>query len=139
MTRPSRPFLALAARAALGLALLDLSITGMTCAACVRRIEKAVRAVPGVDAASVNLVTQRAAVRHDPRAAVRDALVAAIENLPEREKLVMSLYYERELNLKEIGAVLGVTESRACQLHGQALGRLRARLADWRGEEDGET
>ncbi len=71
--------------------------------------------------------------------AMRDALVAAIENLPEREKLVMSLYYERELNLKEIGAVLGVTESRACQLHGQALGRLRARLADWRGEEDGET
>ena len=70
---------AMAPGAALGLVHLDLSITGMTCAACVRRIEKAVRAVPGVDAASVNLVTQRAAVRHDPRAAGRDALVAAIE------------------------------------------------------------
>jgi RNA polymerase sigma factor for flagellar operon FliA len=44
----------------------------------------------------------------------------------------MSLYYDEELNLKEIGAVLGVTESRVCQLHGQALTRLRARLRDWR-------
>jgi RNA polymerase sigma factor for flagellar operon FliA len=69
--------------------------------------------------------------------AMRDALVAAIDRLPEREKLVMSLYYEQELNLKEIGAVLGVTESRVCQLHGQALGRLRSKLADWR-EEEGE-
>ena len=43
----------------------------------------------------------------------------------------MSLYYEQELNLREIGAVLGVTESRVCQLHGQALVRLRSRLADW--------
>ena len=51
--------------------------------------------------------------------------------LPEREQLVMSLYYEQELNLKEIGAVLGVSESRVCQIHGQALVRLRARLADW--------
>jgi RNA polymerase sigma factor for flagellar operon FliA len=68
--------------------------------------------------------------------AMRDALVAAIDRLPERERLVMSLYYEQELNLKEIGAVLGVTESRVCQLHGQALGRLRTKLADWREEED---
>jgi RNA polymerase sigma factor FliA len=45
---------------------------------------------------------------------------------------VMALYYQDELNLKEIGAVLGVTESRVCQIHGQALLRLRARLADWR-------
>lgn len=70
--------------------------------------------------------------------AMRDALVGAIDDLPEREKLVMSLYYERELNLKEIGAVLKVTESRVCQLHGQALGRLRAKLAEWRDEEDEE-
>lgn len=60
------------------------------------------------------------------------ALAAAIEALPDREKLLMSLYYDEELNLKEIGAVLGVTESRVCQLHGQALTRLRARLRDWR-------
>jgi RNA polymerase sigma factor for flagellar operon FliA len=61
----------------------------------------------------------------------RKAIAKAIEQLPEREQLVLSLYYERELNLKEIGAVLKVTESRVCQLHGQALLRLRALLADW--------
>jgi RNA polymerase sigma factor for flagellar operon FliA len=60
----------------------------------------------------------------------RAALAAAIRELPERERLVMSLYYEEELNLKEIGAVIGVSESRVCQLHGQALNRLKARLAD---------
>jgi RNA polymerase sigma factor for flagellar operon FliA len=70
-------------------------------------------------------------------AAMRLALAQAIGELPEREKLMMSLYYEQELNLKEIGAVLGVTESRVCQLHGQALARLRTRLRDWReGRED---
>lgn len=62
----------------------------------------------------------------------RTALAEAIEGLPEREKLVMSLYYDEELNLKEIGEVLGVSESRICQIHGQALVRLRARMADWR-------
>jgi len=61
----------------------------------------------------------------------RKAIASAIEQLPERERLVLSLYYEHELNLKEIGAVLKVTESRVCQLHGQALLRLRALLADW--------
>ncbi len=64
---------------------------------------------------------------------MREALAAAIGKLPEREQLVMSLYYEQELNLKEIGAVLGVSESRVCQIHGQAVLRLRARMADWRG------
>lgn len=63
---------------------------------------------------------------------MRTALASAIERLPEREKMVMSLYYERELNLKEIGEVLNVSESRVCQIHGQALIRLRARLRDWR-------
>jgi RNA polymerase sigma factor for flagellar operon FliA len=62
----------------------------------------------------------------------RAALIGAIRELPERERLVMSLYYDDELNLKEIGAVLKVTESRVCQLHGQALVRLKARLAHWR-------
>ncbi len=66
------------------------------------------------------------------RDGMRDALAEAIEGLPEREKLVMSLYYEQELNLKEIGAVIGVTESRVCQIHGQAVIRLRARMTDWR-------
>lgn len=62
----------------------------------------------------------------------RKALAAAIEGLPEREKLVLSLYYDDELNLREIGAVLDVSESRVCQIHGQALVRLRARMEDWR-------
>jgi RNA polymerase sigma factor for flagellar operon FliA len=63
--------------------------------------------------------------------AVRRAVAAAIERLPERERLVLSLYYEQELNLKEIGAVLRVTESRVCQLHGQALLRLKSQLSEW--------
>ncbi|WP_028082051.1 RNA polymerase sigma factor FliA [Solimonas soli] len=59
-------------------------------------------------------------------------LAQAVGELPERERLVLSLYYERELNLREIGAVLKVSESRVCQIHGQALLRLRARLKFWR-------
>jgi RNA polymerase sigma factor for flagellar operon FliA len=62
----------------------------------------------------------------------RASLAHAIDALPERERLVMSLYYSEGLNLKEIGAVLKVTESRVCQLHGQALVRLKARLVEWR-------
>jgi len=61
----------------------------------------------------------------------RAALVAAIEVLPEREKLLMGLYYEQEMNFKEIAAVLEVSESRVCQLHSQAVARLRAKLKDW--------
>ena len=62
----------------------------------------------------------------------REALAEAIGTLPERERLVMSLYYDEELNLREIGAVLGVSESRVCQIHGQAMMRLKSRMADWR-------
>ncbi len=64
----------------------------------------------------------------------RRTLVDAIGKLPDREKLLMSLYYEQELNLKEIGEVLGVTESRVSQLHTQAVGRLRAALKEWLDE-----
>ena len=62
----------------------------------------------------------------------QQALTEAIAGLPERERLVLSLYYDEELNLKEIGEVLGVSESRVSQLHSQCAARLRARLTDWR-------
>jgi len=63
------------------------------------------------------------------------ALAEVIDKLPEKEQLVMSLYYREELNLKEIGAVLEVSESRACQIHGQALNRIRAKLGtSWNDE-----
>ena len=62
---------------------------------------------------------------------MREALVEAIKNLPEREQFVMSMFYEQDMNLKEIAAVLGVTESRVCQLHSQSIARLRAKLRSW--------
>lgn len=58
-------------------------------------------------------------------------LSQAIAGLPERERLVMSLYYDKELNLREIGAVLGVSESRVSQIHSQAVIRLQARMSHW--------
>ncbi|KIO49111.1 RNA polymerase sigma factor FliA [Nitrosospira sp. NpAV] len=61
---------------------------------------------------------------------LREVLVGAIANLPEREKILMGLYYEQELNFKEIGAVLGVSESRVCQIHNQAVARLRVKLKE---------
>ena len=59
---------------------------------------------------------------------LRQRVMDAIEALPEREKLVLTLYYQEELNLKEIGAVLEVGESRVSQLHSQAIKRLRTKL-----------
>jgi RNA polymerase sigma factor for flagellar operon FliA len=61
----------------------------------------------------------------------RRELIEAIKLLPERERQVMAMYYEQELNLREIGAVLGVSESRVCQIHTQAVARLRVRLREW--------
>jgi RNA polymerase sigma factor for flagellar operon FliA len=65
----------------------------------------------------------------------REALAHAIGGLPEREQLVLSLYYDDELNLREIGEVLEVSESRVCQIHGQAVVRIRARLENWLNED----
>lgn len=59
------------------------------------------------------------------------ALASCISELPEREQLVMSLYYNDELNLKEIGQVLDISESRVCQIHGQSLAKIRVKLSDW--------
>lgn len=65
----------------------------------------------------------------------RTAVIKAIDALPEREKLLMALYYDQELNLREIGAVLDVTESRVSQMHSQAVARIRSRLREekWTG------
>ena len=62
-------------------------------------------------------------------------LAESIRQLPEKEQLVMSLYYDDELNFREIGEILEVTESRICQLHGQALLRVKARMSDWNSDE----
>ncbi len=59
---------------------------------------------------------------------LRQSLIQAIEDLPDREKYIMSMYYENDMNLKEIAAVLGVTESRVCQLHSQSIARLRTKM-----------
>ena len=59
---------------------------------------------------------------------LRQSLVQAIKGLPEREQYIMSMYYEQDMNLKEIAAVLDVTESRVCQLHSQSIARLRAKM-----------
>jgi RNA polymerase sigma factor FliA len=76
-----------------------------------------------------------AATGADPLASLLDgdlrhALVGAIDGLPEREKTLMGLYYEQEMNFKEIGAILGVSESRICQIHSQAIARLRSVLKE---------
>jgi RNA polymerase sigma factor for flagellar operon FliA len=65
----------------------------------------------------------------------RQAVIDAIDALPPREKMLMGLYYEEEMNLKEIGAVMGVSESRVSQLHTQAVARLRSALREqaWTG------
>lgn len=77
------------------------------------------RHVADSDADPVNLL-------RDQR--LRESLVAAIKTLPEREQYIMSMYYEQDMNLKEIAAVLDVTESRVCQLHSQSIARLRVKM-----------
>jgi len=68
------------------------------------------------------------------RGRIMAALAESIAALPEREKLVLSLYYEQELNMEEVGNVLGLDKSTVCRAHGRALLMLRDELADWRGE-----
>jgi RNA polymerase sigma factor for flagellar operon FliA len=77
-------------------------------------------------------ITPEEALSHDE---YRRQLTESIRQLPEKEQLVMSLYYDDELNFREIGEILDVTESRICQLHGQALLRVKARMSDWNSHE----
>ena len=72
----------------------------------------------------------------DPYASIeqsvfKKSLAECISTLPEREALVLSLYYDEELNLREIGQVLDVSESRVSQIHSQAMHRLKARMQSW--------
>ena len=69
---------------------------------------------------------------------IKDVLAKVIASLPEREKLVMSLYYDEELNLRETGEVLGVSESRVCQIHSQALIRLKSKVQRIFNENENE-
>lgn len=62
------------------------------------------------------------------------ALAKGITSLPERERLVLALYYDEELNLREVGSVLGVSESRVSQIHSQAMLRLQARMKEWHAD-----
>ncbi|MEM7708355.1 MAG: RNA polymerase sigma factor FliA [Pseudomonadota bacterium] len=65
---------------------------------------------------------------HVEAGAFSEYLASVIETLPPREQMVLALYYDQECNLKEIGQILGVSESRVCQIHGQILARMRSRL-----------
>lgn len=65
------------------------------------------------------------------REATKARLAEAIGELPEQEKLAVALYYDYGLNLREIGEVMDVSESRVCQIHSQATSRLRSRMRDW--------
>ena len=59
----------------------------------------------------------------------KKAIARLIDELPEKEKMVLSLYYWEELTMKEVGAVLGLTESRVCQLHSKVLIRLKTKIS----------
>ena len=65
------------------------------------------------------------------RDCLTQAVAEASAKLPDRERMLMAMYYEQDLNLREIAQTLGVSESRACQLHGRAVSRVRAELSAW--------
>ncbi|MGI1677452.1 MAG: RNA polymerase sigma factor FliA [Cellvibrionaceae bacterium] len=75
-------------------------------------------------------------LEHVQKESLKNSLAAAMMTLPERERLVLALYYDEELNLKEIGEVIGVSESRVSQIHSQAALRLKSKMLSWDGEEN---
>jgi RNA polymerase sigma factor for flagellar operon FliA len=109
-------------------------------------IQEILATMRGATLASVEEITERggeaelaeamgAALAEGPedtldRSEVKALIVRAIEGLPEKERMVLSLYYYEDLTMREVGEVLGVTESRVSQLHAKALGRLRCRLPE---------
>lgn len=112
----------------LGLSLDEYHAVLRDAAGC--RLFSLEEAVEGARAGEVADTGAAGPERELDQALLRQHVAEAIGRLPERERLVLSLYYERELNLKEIGAVLEVSESRVCQIHGQALVRLRSMVED---------
>ncbi|MBL4851016.1 MAG: RNA polymerase sigma factor FliA [Gammaproteobacteria bacterium] len=92
----------------------------------------------GVDEDAMSSLVADKSTNPDQGLLVEDfkrCLAEGISGLPERERLVLTLYYDEELNLREIGAVIGVSESRVSQIHSQALIRLKARMANWLGKD----
>jgi len=92
----------------------------------------------GVDEDAMSTLTADQSTNPDEgllREDFKRCLAEGISGLPERERLVLTLYYDEELNLREIGAVIGVSESRVSQIHSQALIRLKARMANWLGKD----
>ncbi|PCJ35249.1 MAG: RNA polymerase sigma factor FliA [Cellvibrionales bacterium] len=92
-----------------------------------------------VDATEVDLPDTKTPQGNVQDAAFQTALADHIEQLPEREKTLMSLYYDEELNLKEIGAVLDISESRVSQIHSQILNKLRSSLLSWTSDTDDDS
>jgi len=70
---------------------------------------------------------------------IRECLAKAIEELPERERQLLALYYKEELTMKEVGAVLGVGEGRVSQIHSTTMARLRVRMQELLGERPGQS
>lgn len=70
-------------------------------------------------------------LEHVQKESIKSSLAEAMMTLPERERLVLALYYDEELNLKEIGEVIGVSESRVSQIHSQAALRLKSKMLSW--------
>lgn len=76
---------------------------------------------------------EKSPFRNTQDALLKKRLTEVISNLPKQEKLVIALYYEKDMNLREISEVLEVSESRICQIHSQAVSRIRSRMPEWMG------
>ncbi|MGC9317199.1 MAG: FliA/WhiG family RNA polymerase sigma factor [Armatimonadota bacterium] len=106
-----------------------------TAAVAVQSLEEMMEGEDGGGAHDAGPIGEPAAFGEDPaeivdQQALQDLLARAVDDLPERDRIVIGLYYQDELTLREIGEVLDVTESRVCQIHTQAIARLRASVQE---------
>jgi len=107
-------------------------VLGEISGAMLLSLEEMIEARPHLEAEPLNPgqdVSYRSPDNALEQAEIQQMIARAIEQLPEREKHIVALYYQEELTLREIGEVLGVTESRICQIHAQAISRLHGYLA----------